>query len=81
MTDLILFGVSGILIFSLLYCRFRYFKSLTGVGSGGAVDPSYWGAYTGAAAGSDLKIALPKTPGLCPRCGNKAGVGRPCVEH
>jgi hypothetical protein len=80
MTDLMLFFGSGSLIFGLLFLRFMYMKTLTGVGSGGSVSASYWGNYGGSTDDS-LKIKLPKTPGLCPRCGSKSIGYNKCAEH
>jgi hypothetical protein len=81
MTDLIIFGVSASLIFGLLFFRFRYMQSLTGVGAGGNVDVSYWGNYSSSPKQS-TQISLPKTTGLCARCGSKmVGHFGNCLEH
>ena len=81
MLDLMFFGGSIALIFGALFARFLYMKSLTGIGPGGSVGASYWGAYHAGLPDASKSISLPKTDGICPRCYTKM-IGRTgCSEH
>jgi hypothetical protein len=80
MFDMVVMLIPGIAILTLLWFRFCYMKSLTGLSSQGSVGVSYWGSYSSQVP-DQTRLTLPTAKGVCPRCVSKSNGISTCLEH